>query len=521
MRKTIQTRKKYLKTLAAGISSFALPVYAGLRSRSGSGYTGDKPNIILIMADDLGYSDIGCYGGEIHTPNLDKLAAEGMRFTRFYNAAKCAPTRASLLTGQYEFAAGIKKMEHGATFGELLRSAGYRTIISGKWHQVPLPTTRGFDRYQGLADGACNFWNPGTTAVPGEPQPGRKKETPRRWAIEGKAIMGFVPKDKNFYTTDVFTDYAVDRLEEYKDEEKPFLLYVPYTAPHYPLHAWPEDIARYKGKYKTGWDELRKKRYKKLVKMRLLGVKQKQNPRDPDVAAWDTLDSTQKEAAELKMAVYAAMVDRMDQGIGRIIKKLEAIGKKKNTLIMFLSDNGACAEIMDTTPDVPPGPVESYRTLGREWANACNTPYRKYKTTNYEGGTCTPFIASWPGIIKPGSITDQIGHIIDVVPTFMDIAGAAYPEQLEGRKLKAIAGLSLLPVLKGKNRKGHEVLYWKFRDSKAVCAGKWKLVQLEDAGWELYDLDEDRTEMNDLVKKYPEKVKQMSALWKDWWKKIK
>ena len=261
-------RRQFLRTASAGIVSttgFASLLYAKKKQA--------RPNIVLMMADDMGYSDIGCYGGEIKTPNLDKLAKDGMRFTQFYNCAKCSPTRATLLTGQYDQAVSTKDMRHGATFGEVLRGAGYRTIISGKWHQSPLPTTRGFDRYFGLADGCCNFWNPGTVAREGEGKPGRKHSGTRRWAIEGKAIMGYVPEDKNFYTTDAFADYAVDRLEQYKDEAKPILLYLPFTAPHYPLHAWPEDIAKYRGKYKIGWDELRKRRYKRQIEIGMFDAK--------------------------------------------------------------------------------------------------------------------------------------------------------------------------------------------------------------------------------------------------------
>lgn len=229
-----------------------------------------KPNIILIMVDDMGYSDLGCYGGEVKTPNIDKLAADGLRFTQFYNCAKCAETRATLLTGNYNQAVGTSDMRYGATFAEVLRPAGYRTLIAGKWHQRPLPTTRGFDRYYGLADGCSNFFNPGAEARDGEGKPGRKRKSLRRWAIEDEVIMGYTNPDKDFYTTDAFTDYAIDRLEEYKAEDKPFLLYLPYTAPHYPLHAWPDDIARYRGTFKVGWDVIREQRYQRIrVRRRL------------------------------------------------------------------------------------------------------------------------------------------------------------------------------------------------------------------------------------------------------------
>ncbi|UCG57300.1 MAG: arylsulfatase [Phycisphaerales bacterium] len=514
-----RSRRDFLKALGVGLASLTLPDCITARGRNTSRPRDRKPNIILIMADDLGYSDLGCYGGEIETPNLDSLAGGGMRFTQFYNCAKCSPTRASLLTGQYDQAVGVKNLEHGATFAEVLRAVGYRTIAAGKWHQTPLPTTRGFDRYYGLADGCCNYWNPGTRARPGEGKPGRKKSEPRRWAIEDEVIMGYVPEDRDFYTTDAFADYAIERLEEYKNEDKPFLLYLPQTAPHYPLHAWPEDIAKYRGKYKVGWDELRRRRYERQIKMGILDPKYAPSPRDDGVPSWDSLSNLEKDRADLKMAVYAAMVDRMDQAIGRVLAKVKQIGKWENTLVLFLADNGGCAETPDKTPDIPPGPVEGYRALGPAWANASNTPYRKYKSTDYEGGACTPFIAYWPGFVKPGTITDQVGHIIDVLPTFMEIAGASYPRQLDGRKLRPVAGKSLLSVFQGKQRRGHGVLYWQFGKAKAVRIGKWKLVRYGEADWELYDLQKDRTELNDLAARHPRRVREMAAMWEDWWTK--
>ncbi len=512
----MHTRRSFLKAMGLGAASMALPRFAHAAPAR------NKPNIILIMADDMGYSDIGCYGGEVRTPNLDKLAAGGMRFTQFYNNAKCGPTRASLLTGQYSQAVGESNMQYGATFGEVLRAAGYRTLITGKWHQSPLPTTRGFDRYFGLADGCCNFWNPGTKARPGEKPPGRKGKTRvRRWAIEGKAIAGYVPEDKNFYTTDAFSNYAVARLEEYKNEDKPFLLYLPYTAPHYPLHAWPEDIARYRGKYKIGWDALRKQRYERMIKMGMFDKKFAASPRDPGVPAWKGLSEKEKDDWDLRMAVYAAMIDRMDQGIGKVLAKVRELGKAENTLVLFLADNGGCAERVNRTPSIPPGPVESYRSVDPPWANASNTPYRKYKSTDYEGGACTPLIAYWPKVIKAGSITGQVGHIIDMLPTFMDISGAKYPKEIGGRKLKPLAGKSLLPIFQGKGRPGHDVLYWAFGRAKAVREGKWKLVKYGNAKWELYDMDEDRTELNDLAGKNADKVKRLSGMWDAWSRKCR
>ena len=357
------------------------------------------PNIILIMVDDMGYSDIGCYGGEVETPNIDGLAQNGLRFTQFYNTAKCHTTRAELLTGNYAYHIGDRDMKYGATLGEVLKTVGYRTLIAGKWHQETLPTKRGFDRYFGLADGCCNFFNPGTKAREGEGAPGRKtKNRLRRWAIEDRVIMGYTNPDPSFYTTDAFTDYAIDRLEEYKDEVKPFLLYLPYTAPHYPLHAWPEDIAKYRGKFKVGWDVIRKQRFERMKEIGIIGPNHQLTDRASK--AWDDLTEQQQDREDLKMAVYCAMIDRVDQNLGRLFDKVKELGDWENTLIMFLSDNGACPEQPNTTPGIPPGGVESYRTVSVGWANASNTPYRKFKSTDYEGGTRTPFIVHWPRLIK-------------------------------------------------------------------------------------------------------------------------
>ena len=471
-----------------------------------------RPNFILVMVDDMGYSDIGCYGGEVKTPNLDQLAKNGLRFTQFYNTAKCHTTRAELLTGNYAYSIGDNHMEHGATFGEVLRPIGYRTLISGKWHQVPLPTNRGFDRYYGLADGCSNFFNPGVKARPGEGLPGRKRTSLRRWAIEDKVIMGYTSPDKKFYHTDAFTNYAIDRLDEYKNEDKPFVLYLPYTAPHYPLHAWPEDIAKYRGKYKIGWDKIREQRFKRMNEMEIIGPNHKLTPRASK--SWDDLSEEQKDAEDLKMAVYAAMIDRVDQNLGHLFAKVKELGEWDNTLIMFLTDNGACPEQPNTTPNIAPGPVESYRTVSVGWANASNTPYRKFKSTDYEGGIRTPFIAHWPGVIKPG-MTNQVGHIIDISATFRDITGAKYPKEILGNKTKPPLGKSLLPIFKGDERKPHKEIFWRFNRANAVRQGDLKVVRAGKV-WELYDLKADPTETNNLAKERPKKTSELAKMWEDW-----
>ncbi len=471
------------------------------------------------MVDDMGYSDIGCYGGEVRTPNIDRLATGGLRFRQFYNNAKCGPTRASLLTGLYSQQAGSPK----PTVANILRNAGYRTFMTGKWHQSGLPVQKGFDRYFGLTDGCCNFWNPG-----GErngAMPGRKWSRWRRWAIDDKPIVPFTPKDPNFYTTDAFTDYALGYLDQYygpkapDGPDKPFFLYLAYTAPHYPLHAWPKDIAKYRELYrKTGWDTLRKERYARQIKMGVIDPKVCKLPaRDASVAAW--ADVKDKDAEALKMAVYAAMIDRVDQNIGRVLAKVEALGKADNTLVLFLSDNGACSEVIHKGTDPKPGAEGGYHTLDPGWANATNTPFRKFKTWDFEGGTCTPLIAYWPaGIKRTGGFTDQAGHIIDILPTCAELAGAKTMPITNGGKPVTVRGKTLAPILAGKQREAHEAIYWQYGSSRAVRQGDWKLVtpRGEGDGWELYNIAADRSELVNLADKHPDRVVKMAAMWQAW-----
>ena len=475
--------------------------------------TDNQPNFILVMVDDMGYSDLGCYGGELQTPNIDSLAKNGLLFKQFYNTAKCHTTRAELLTGNYAYSIGDQNMKHGATLGEVLRPVGYRTLVAGKWHQEPLPMTRGFDRYFGLADGCSNFFNPGLKPRTGEGPPGRKeKNRVRRWVIEDKVIIGYTNPDKKFYHTDAFTNYSIDRLEEYKKENKPFLLYLAYTAPHYPLHAWPEDIAKYRGKYMIGWDKVRKQRFQRMQELGVIGSNHRLTPRAS--TAWIELTKEQKNAEDLKMAVYAAMIDRIDQNLGRLFAKVKELGEWDNTLIIFLSDNGACPEQPNTTPNIPPGPVESYRTISVGWANASNTPYRKFKSTDYEGGIRTPFIAHWPAVIKPG-MTNQVGHVIDISATFCEIARAEYPEEILGNRTKPPLGKSLLPIFQGKKRVPHKEIFWHFSRANAVRQGDLKVVRAGKT-WELYNLRDDPTEMKDLSEKKPEKTAELAKLWEKW-----
>ena len=505
----------------------------------------ERPNIVLIMADDMGYSDIGPYGGEIQTPHLDRLAKNGMRFTQFYNNAKCSPTRASLLTGLYSQQTGVHNgpvvMKNSVTLAEVLRGVGYRTMMVGKWHALEEPIDRGFERYYGLTDGCCNFFNPGHKRDH-EPQPA-EKNFPRKWSDGHETFKPYTPEDKNFYTTDAFTSRAIEYIEELGTGDAPFFLYVGYTAPHYPLQAPVEDIAKYRGTYMNGWDQLREERHARMIEMGLVDKHWTLSPRDPRVPEWTQIadrskwdmaalkednprglqwdDAKSQENWDLKMAVYAAMVDRMDQNIGRIIERLEDLDKLDNTLILFLSDNGACAEIVHITQDVPPGPVNSYRTVDPPWANAQNTPFKQYKRSDYEGGIATPLIAHWPREINGNTITHQPGHIIDIMATVMELGEAGYPETYAGKKIVPLEGKSLAPILRGETREPHEYLFWKFSDSKAVRGGEWKAVQHKSDEWELYNLASDRTEMYDLADEAGPILDELIQAWNEWDERVK
>ncbi len=478
-----------------------------------------RPNIVLILADDMGYSDIGSYGGEIHTPNLDLLAMNGIRFTQFYNTSKCFPTRASILTGLYSHQVGMGSNpdhfeKNCVTIAQVLKMAGYRTLMAGKWHGTDLPVMMGFDRYYGLVDGAVNYWNPGERRA-GEPMPGRKTQMyPRTWAIDSTVYKPYTPENPDFYITDAFTDYALSYLETYKEEDTPYFLYLAFTAPHYPLHAWPEDIAKYRGSYGGGYDSLRQWRFAKIKDLGLFPNGIRLSPQDPEMPAWQDVEDQEEEA--LKMAVYAAMVDRLDQNIGRVLNKIREMDEWSNTIILFLSDNGACAEVAEFTPEIPPGPLESYRSLNLSWANATNTPFRKYKNHDFEGGICTPLIVHYPDMIPSSFITDQPGHIIDIMATCIDLAGANYPENYKGHEVLSMEGRSLVPIFNGKNRQGHDALYWQWSNSVGVRKGDWKAVGYLDSPWELYNLKKDRTELNDLANEHPEIVREMDSLFHKW-----
>lgn len=525
------SRRRFIRLLAGGGAALTLP-----RVAFGANGAGDtRPNIVLIMVDDMGFSDIGCYGSEISTPNLDRLAAGGLRFTHFYNGARCCPTRASLLTGLYAHQAGVGHMvgdrseqmgpgyqgylnDSCVTIAEALRPGGYRTLMSGKWHvgerRPHWPLDRGFEKYFGLISGGSNYFK-----LDGNRQMARGNEP-------------YKPPEEGFYITDAFTDAAVEFIGKYgrgpepplspggsgrprPKGQGPFFLYLAYTAPHWPLHAHPEDIAKYKGKYMMGWDELRAQRHERMIDMGLVDAKWPITPRDGRAPAW--ADAEHKEWFDMRMAVYAAQIERMDYGVGRVMAKLREVGAEQNTLVMFLSDNGGCAEeIKGNDPNVMPGGEDTFMSCGLPWANASNTPFRRYKHWVHEGGIATPFIAYWPAVIKANTMTQQAGHIIDVMATCLDVGTADYPETHDGRRITPLEGKSLLPIYRGRQREGHEALFWEHEGNRAVLQGKWKLVSMHPGGWELFDIEADRTEVNDLAAKQPDKVRELAARYDQW-----
>lgn len=489
-----------------------------------------QPNILLIMVDDMGFSDIGCYGGEIQTPNLDKLADQGLRFTRYYNTSKCFPSRACLLTGQYAQHNGMAqkalKFTNAVTIAEVLRGEGYRTLMTGKHHGEENPFYFGFDRYFGLKDGSSNHFNPGLHRE-GEVVPAHKKGKfqPRAWGIDSIVYEPYTPPEQDFYTTDYFTKYAIDYLEEYKNERKPFFLYIAYTAPHDPLMAWPEDQQKYLGKYMDGYESIREERF---AKQKDMGLIDEHYPLSvPTYENWDLLSHEEKVIRDSIMSTHAAMIDRVDQNIGRILSKLENLNKLDNTLILFMSDNGAqpqsnpdrwlWAKGKTTDLGQPIGSMGRYTSLSLSWANVSNTPFRLYKSNSHEGGISTPLIIYWKGrIVNPGGITDFPSHLIDIMPTILDVTGADYPNTYKNEKINPIDGVSLLPAINGEGVQRDKPLFWQWQNGKAIRKGKWKLVSDNQGPWELYNMETDQTETHDLIKEFPDEAEELESDWEKW-----
>ncbi len=491
---------------------------------TGCGTEPAPPNIILISVDDMGWSDLGCYGSEISTPHIDRLAENGMRFTQFHNTSKCFPSRACLLTGVYAQQNGYDRsfnqpLANAVTLGEVLREAGYITLWSGKHHGLENPIYRGFDHYYGLKDGACNHFNPGVQRE-GEGVPARKgrdgKKTNRAWCIDSVMFVPYTPEAGDFYTTDFFTNYALEWLDKYEDDERPLFLYMAYTAPHDPLMAWPEDIAKYKGKYDEGYDVIRKQRYARQLEMGLIDSTYKLSGATHE--DWNSLPEEQRKVEARKMEVYAAMIDRLDQNIGKLVDKLVETGRVDDILIMLVSDNGASAEVVDLADDYGEiGSMTRWTSLGPEWANVSNTPFRYYKNYSYEGGINTPLIAAWPCKIQAGSFSSFPGHFIDIMATFVDIANADYPSEFNGEEITPMQGQSLLPALMGKEKKRKKPLFWEWNKGQSVRDGEWKLVRDGlDSEWDLYNVNSDPTETQNLATEEAEKVREMESLFLQW-----
>lgn len=508
----------------------------------------DRPNIMIIMLDDMGYSDLGCYGGEIRTPNIDRLAAEGVRFTQMHNSARCCPTRASLLTGQHPQAAGINGMGvnlsmNTATIAEVLKTNGYRTGMTGKWHLSttkalpdknehlrwlahrsdhgpfsPLenyPCNRGFQEHWGTIWGVVNFFDPFSL-------------------VHNEEAIREVPDD--FYMTDFVTEKSLDLIEEYGKDDQPFFLYVAHTAPHWPLHALPEDIEKYKDTYKVGWDVIREKRYEKMVEIGLIDRKTYPLPENSSGKRWE--DCLQKDYEAANMAVHAAMIDHVDQGVGKIIQKLKETGQYENTIIFVLSDNGASYErgyppgfdrpgftrdsVIIEYNSPHPGAETTWNYIGNAWASAANTPFRYWKKESYEGGSATPFIVHWAKGLKgkENTINRGVAHVMDMLPTCLELSGSNYPAEVNGLKALSPAGKSILPLVMGKTNAIHDTLYWEHEGGRAIRIGDWKMSALPKGKWELFNLAADHTETSDLSEKFPEKLRQMDAAWNDWAKRL-
>jgi len=533
------TRREFLKMTGSAMACLSAGTYMRNAMASGTNSNSSKPNVLLIVADDLGYSDLGCYGSEIDTPNLNKLASEGVKMTSFYSTGRCCPSRASILTGLYSHRAGLGYMvsnlgqpgyrgriaDDAVTIGQALQLADYRTFISGKWHLgTNDPTQYGFEEFFGTLVSAQTFWDPNHFV-----------RLPR-----GHNVRQY--EEGEFYGTNALTDYAIDFINEgRKTPDKPWFLYLAYNSPHFPLHAPKEDIAKYADKYEVGWDEIREKRHAKMKELGIISEDTKLTPRSPYTnwgevetkqnPAWKDLPEDRRKDLARRMAIFAAMVDVMDRNIGRLITDLKNNNELENTLIIFISDNGACAEwdpigfdgrtgpdnILHTGEQIDAmGSAGTYHSVGSGWANASNTPWRLYKHYNHEGGISSPCIVHWPaGLKRQGEIDRRPSHLIDLMPTILEAANTKYPNEFNGHSTAPLAGVSMLPLLRG-DEVDERVFFFEHEGNRAIIDGRWKLSALRGKEWELYDMEKDRTELNDLSSEHPEIVERLDTQWNEW-----
>jgi len=494
----------------------------------------EHPNLVVILVDDMGWSDIGCYGSEIPTPHLDALAAGGVRFTQFYNTGRCSPTRAALLTGHYPHQAGMGHLDNtvranhpgfqgkladtSVTMAEVLREAGYFTAMTGKWHlgqqHGTPPWKRGFDRSLNLQAGGVYFHN----------QTGSRGGA--KLYLNGEERPLDDPQFGAWYGTFLWSEWGLKFIDEARAAQRPFFLYLAHCAPHFPLMAPAEEIARYRGKYLAGWDELREARHRRQIAMGLVDEKWPLTPRAPNSPAWSNVSDGERQRFDHMMAIYAAMIDTMDRSVGMLVEGLRQRGQLENTLILFLSDNGGNAE---SGPNGRyegdhPGDAHSNVFLGQNWATLNNTPFRRWKHFVHEGGCATPLIAHWPrGIAdsQRGQLVHQPGHLIDLMPTVVEVAAARYPTEFHGQAIEPVEGVSLVPALAGQPLARSQPIFFNHEDNRAVRDGRWKLVALAGQPWELYDIEADRTELHDLAAQHPDRVATMSAQYESWAKRTR
>lgn len=494
----------------------------------------NRPNVVVILVDDMGWSDIGCYGSEIPTPNLDALARGGVRFTQFYNTGRCSPTRASLLTGHYPHQAGMGHLDNNVkpghpgfqgkladtsiTIAEVLRDAGYCTAMTGKWHlgqqHGTPPWQRGFQRSLNLQAGGVHFYNQGGNKSAAE------------LFLDGQAKALNDPLFGEWYGSDLWTEWGLKFIDEARTAKKPFFLYLAHCAPHFPLMAPAEDIARYRGKYLAGWDKLREERHRRQIALGVIDPQWPLSPRVESSPAWESLTASEKDRYDHMMAIYAAMIDRMDRSVGALVKGLKERGDLENTLILFLSDNGGNAESgpQGRYTGNPPGSADSNVFIGQNWATLNNTPFRKWKHHVHEGGTASPLIVHWPaaiGAARHGKLESQPAHLIDLMATVVDLTGATYPASYGGKAIDPMEGVSLLPAFAGQPLARTAPIFFNHEDNRAVREGQWKLVAAANQPWELYDLVADRTELKNLAAEQPDRVARMAAQYDAWAKRTR